>query len=292
MTAFGVSPLGEDLGPFGGPGLITVLGVLPEGLNSCIVVFDRYPRSLDDQSPFSGVNPSNYTLAAVDPTIVAGNGDIIIPAGGVVPTYTPNIVGAAVDATDPTQIVLSVDAAFEPGVEYQVTLTNTIKSTDCDDFAGTSVFSFTGRRLPNTPTRIELYEERFRDLDYAIIPDPAHPGGTTQAYRFDDSGDVAIAGNTASLKKRLFRRITTQPGQFAFLPGYGVGLTLKALARANRMQELSNLISEQVKLEPDVLNAGAATSLRRTGDGAVVVVSLQVVQDDARERKFLFEFPM
>lgn len=291
MTAFGLSPLGTALGPFGGAGLITVLGVLPASQNSFVVVFDRPPRRLDDQSPFSGVNPSNYALTTIDPTVIAGNGDAVVPEGFVVPTRQPSIVRALVDRVDPTQVTLTTDAALEAGVLYEVAIVGGIKSIDGDTFAGPNTARFFGRRAPGTPVGLERFEERFRDLDYVLVPDPSRPDAETQVYRFDDSGDVGLADNATSLRKRLFRRITTQPGQFAFLPKYGVGLQIKALARAGQLQQMSNLIAEQVKLEPDVLQAGASTSLRRTSKGGIVSVQLQIVQDDARERQFLFEFP-
>jgi len=291
MTAFGISPLGKGLGPFGGPGLITLLGVLPQSLNTFVFVFDKEPKRLDDQSPCSGVNIKNYALEAVNPTIIADNGDIVIPAGAVVPRYQPRIVSATADILDPKQIIIATDTDLEPRVLYEASVVGPIQSIDDDIFAGPTTFPFTGRLKPNTPTPIELYEERFRDLDYILNPNPAQPEEKTQVYRFDASGDLSIAGNEASLRKRLFRRITTQPGEFAFLPNYGVGLQLKTLARQGQLQQLSNLVSAQVLLEPDVIQAAAATAVRPTSGGGIVTVSLKVVQDDARTRTFLFEFP-
>jgi hypothetical protein len=180
---------------------------------------------------------------------------------------------------------------MESGVVYEVTVSTAIKSTNADVFAGPTAFVFGGRAPSRVIKPIERFEEQLRDFAYNLIPNPDRPSVSTQVYQFDDSGDIAIQGNDESLRKRIFRRILTKPGDFAFLPKYGAGIQIKSLIRADRLQEIANEIAQQAKLEPDVVNAGASAELQRNETGSFVIIRVFVQSRDLRERVFLYEFP-
>lgn len=285
MSIYGIDPLGSGLGPAGGPGLITVLGVLPESNNRFVVIFDREPESLDPQSFASATNEENYTLAAIDPAVVTGNGDIFVPSGEVVPTREPYSATAEVDSVDPKQIVVATDAALESRVRYSVTISTSIKGKNGETFAGPTVFEFRALRYAPPKNRLVISEERYRDFDYVIN---AGTDQKNQVYRIEDNGDIAIQPASISLRKRIYRRVFTDPGGLSWAPGYGAGIRVKRLAKAGSSQSLANLINEQIQAEPDVAYAGTSVSVDRTTAGTFINVESRVQRTDAREVRVVF----
>lgn len=285
MSAYGVSPLGEGLGPFGGPGLITVFGVLPESNDTFLVVFDRVPNTLDVGAPDSATHPANYTLQAIDPSYTAADGSVHVPKGAVVPTRLPYSAVVEQDADDPKQIRVFSDVMLEPGVRYKVTVSPNICGADGEVFAGPTTFEFTAPGVPTTPSPEVTVVEQYRDLDYVIA---GGPNTQTQVYRFEPTGDIALQDAQTSLRKRIYRRIFTDPGAFAWSPDYGVGVKVKALAKAGRLHNLAATIREQVGREPDVDDVGVTVRLERTGTGTFVNVDLRVLRRDARVVRLAF----
>jgi hypothetical protein len=267
------------------------LGVVRVSNNSFAVVFDVEPETLDPLAYDSGTNEQNYTLTAVDPSIVTGSGETWVPRGEVVPRRFPVSGVAEKDTLDPTQIIVTSDAAMEPGVRYTVEVSSLITGADGETFAGPTEFEFRAPGLPREARspRVES-EERYRDLDYIIRTKT--PGEREQTYRLESNGDIGIQDAQTSLKKRIARRIFTDPGAFAWAPDYGVGVRVKSLARSGRIQELSNVIAEQVQREPDVLMAGVEVSLDRNTSGAFLNVTVRVRRNDARDQKILFSEPL
>lgn len=289
MSVYGLSPLGTGLGPFGGPGLITVLGVLPLSNNKFVVVFDVEPQTLDPQAYTSATNEDNYTLAAVDPTLVASDGTKQVPKGEVVPTRFPFSAVAEQDAEDDKQIIVAADSALEPHVRYDVTISTSICGADGESFAGPTVFRFRAPLLSPTLSIVQTSEQRYRDFDYTVN---AGPGESEQVYRIEANNDIAIQDAALSLRKRIYRRVFTDPGGFAFAPGYGVGVKVKRLAKAGAMQDLANTITQQILQEPDVINAATDVSIDNTTQGTFINVDTRVQRNDARTVQIRFSEPL
>lgn len=284
MSVYGKAPLGEGLGPFGGPGLITVLGVLPASNTSYVVVFDRVPKTLDVAAFDDATNPENYTLTAIDPTYTAADGTVVVPEGKVVPTRFPYSALAEPDKVDPQQVEVFADAALEPGVEYQVQVSPSICGADGETFAGPTTFTFTALGVPDTLSPRAEVVEKYRDLDYVI----SGPAEQTQVYRFDPTGDIGLQDAATSLRKRIYRRVFSDPGAFAWMPDYGVGVKVKALAKAGRLHNLASTVQEQVQREPDVADVGVTVRLDRTPTGAFVNIDLRVLRQDERVVRLSF----
>ncbi len=290
MSIFGISPLGTGPGPAGGPGLISVLGILPLSNNKWVVVFDVPPAGLDTDAVDSGTNEENYTLEAINPEIVAENGDVFVPPGEFVPTRFPYTGLAEIDFEDPTQVICSADSQLQQKIRYQVTVSTSICGANGETFAGPNVFQFQAPLLsPGVVTSVEVSEQRFRDLDYLIVPTDDQPAAT---YFIESTGDIGIQNAETSLRKRISRRIFSQPGSFSFLPQYGIGMAIKKLAKAGQLQDLSNRVAAQIQLEPDVSSAGVEVFTEITSEGAFVQVEVRVEQRDDRERRFVFREPL
>lgn len=290
MSAFGVSPFGT--GPFGGPGTMTLINVLPVAANEAIAFFDVAPH-LEEAFAFSVVNLRNWTLTAIDPSIESTTipGLVFVPKGEVVPTRQPSFVVAKIDDDDETQVHLWPDAPLEQGVRYEAAVNPLVRGADCEILLGDSAKRF--RALRPGPQRRGRFvqEDRFRDWANTLFPtDPKQPEGT---WRLEPSTDIALHDEDASLRKRLFRRITARPGDFPHLGrDYGVGIKVKSLARTGNMQELANAIAAQCRREPDVLAVGVTTGIREeSGISGIVQVEIFVQRREQRDQRFLFEFP-
>lgn len=292
MSQFGLAPFGDD-GPLGGPGTISVLGVLPAASNEFIVVFDVAPRADDPEGFDSATNVKNWTLVAVDPTIQSTTipGLVFIPKGEIVPTRTPKIASAFEDEDDPTQIHLKTDSGLEHNVRYEITMEAPIRGVGCETPFGETTVEF--RALEPGPQRVSRFiqEDRFRDWANEFFP--ADPKQAEATWLLEDSGDIALHNSDKSLRKRIMRRLLGNRASFAHLPNYGAGRGIKALVRSGDVQGLANAAQEQVAQEPDVLQAAVTAQVRTTSTGDVVVaLEIFVQREEAKDSRFLFEFPL
>ena len=284
MTAFGISPLGTDLGPSGGPGLITVLGVLPVGTGSFVVVFDRPPFVFDREAKRAATNAGNFEMTSIDPTIYPPLAVVpTLPPGKVVPTRQVFPAVATVDALDPTQIVVDTDAKMDPKVDHVVHVSSNIEGLNGETFAGPQDWTFTS---PNYAPAAESPAERalakYRDFAWQFDESKG-------VWRYDADNDIGLNGRLASLRSRIYRRMFTAPGGFAFLPTYGVGVKLKGLAKAAAKQQLADTVAEQARLEPEVVDATADVSLSITDKGTVVNIALYLRLDSGDDQRINYQ---
>lgn len=87
-------------------------------------------------------------------------------------------------------------------------------------------------------------------VDVANPPTPNSPvGGTLELL---SSGDYKQVGGDALLRKLVLRRLTTAPGDFWYLPDYGLGIQEKVVLFSNDVRALKTAIENTVLEEPDV----------------------------------------
>lgn len=275
VTALGISPLGTDLGPFGGPGLITVLGVLRVGNNVLSIVYDRYPERGDTLLNTSADNPLNYDIAEVDPRLYADDGTVELPSGKAVSTRDVSIIQAEPYAADEKQILIYTDLPMEEAVEYDIQIASDILGASGEVFAGTQTFRVSGLGFSRVAmTEVEARENRYRDLAMDLTGEGDIQ--FLQTYEFSDNNDIAIHSGVASLRKRIYRRIITSRGGFVFFPQYGSTLGLKAMLRPGNIQAMANSMVSQIRKEPDVRDAAVVITTRNGTSGTVVLATITV----------------
>lgn len=284
---FGLGNFGG--GAFGGMGTVEVVLVHPIARNA-IRVTSSQPLRRDDFGGFdSAINAENWALITIDPTIIAQNGDEVIPPGEFVPTRFPSIVGgvALPDEIDPLTIELFTDVDMEKKVRYQLVALR-IVGEDGEPLVGPDIFDFRGLGFKQQ-NRARQPLEPFRDLDTL---DGAFPG----AFTFEPTSDIAVHGGVESLKKRIYRRIITNPGGFVHLPAYGAGVRVKALATSGRLAQIATDLAVQIQEEPDVQTANVQVEMGRpksASDGlGVLGVSIRVTQVDNTNRVFTYSLPL
>ncbi len=260
---------------------------LPLALNEALVICNRTLPG-DDVEGFNSVtNPSNWTITPVDPRIVKTDGTFQVPAGEVVPTVAdPQIASVVVDPDFDTQYILTTVTPMENGVRYTFTLSDDVKAVGCEAITANDSASMRalGRGIAAGPRYVQA--DQYRDWAMTYFPiDPKQPVST---WRFDSTGDIGIQNNLESLQKRIYRRLSTKPGGFRHLPGYGVDLGLKTLFRSGRANQIANELRRQIKEEPDVLDAGVAVKLRFANNSPYVEISVRVQMTDRQIGKFVF----
>lgn len=286
MSIYGISPLGTELGPFGGPGLLTVLGVLVSRTNQIIVVWDTEPVHAKTARFDSASSFENYELSVVSPLIVASDGTEILPKGKAIATRTPRILDAAQDAFDTTQTIIDLDAQMEKGVDYELSIRTRIRGANDEVFAGPSVFIYAGiarRRVVSAePPTVETTK------DFATVTTGLP--GEAQGFLFDPNNDIATDEGDRFLVKRVFRRLLSEPGAFSHLPNYGLGFSVKGLFKPSVMQSLASSATAQLRQEPDVLNAAVTLQPVATARGLLVRASIFLLRRGQEEKRILYQF--
>lgn len=289
MTGFGLQPFSLELGPFGGPGLMTIVGIICTGMNSLDVYFDAEPIADDPDGYNSAINPKNWGIEAVDPritsTTVAGlvyHPDTREP----IPTYTPAVGEGTWDRDNPLVVSLRTMAPFEARCRYRLIAQPSLEGVGCRTFAGVDTWPFQApRRGPLRRARF-VQEDRYRDWAFEYV---VGSGNELQGrWRIESSGDIGIQGANESLRKRILRRITTRRGAFSHAPTYGLSRGIKRLIRAGELQGLANEVAEQTRLEPDVQAAACEVTVLTDG---VVDVRVFARRIDGVETSFVFDFP-
>lgn len=277
MSVLGLSPLGTDLGPWGGPGLITILGVVPVSGNEIVVICDRVPRALDDDAWNDALIEQNYTIAAIDPTV----GDPpMIPPGEYKARYEPTIIHAAQDAEDEQQIILTTDVKMEKHVRYSLTV-DFLAGAAGETFAGPNTFEF--EALTPVPryariAQLGLAVDPFNDFANGFVTSGDDGSFKSVGLTATTSG-FARVGGVDSCRQRLHRRLLTERRRFLVLSTrYGTTWPVGQLARPGTIQALVNDIAAGARSEPDVV---AAECIASVSDNAVDITLRARVVDSS-----------
>lgn len=147
--------------------------------------------------------------------------------------------------------LVQLDGVLTPGARYQVEL-----ATPDTELTGCSCAEVTGLTLARS-----AFQTDERDSDGSIL-DLANPWLTRDAlqlppvlgsYQLTDTGDIGLdKSGESSLRKRIFRRVTSAVGSFFHLQGYGVDLKLKGLITPDAAERLQARVKAQVLQEPEV----------------------------------------
>ncbi len=260
---------------------------LPLALNEALVICNRTLPVEDVQGFASASNANNWTITPIDPRLVKSDGTFQVPRGEVVPTVAdPQIASVAVDPDFDNQYILTTVTPMESGVRYTFTLSDQVKAVDCEELTANDSASMRAVTRGGAVEPRYVQSDQYRDWAMEYFPqDKKQPEST---WRFDSSGDIGIQNSLQSLQKRIFRRLSTKPGGFRHLPGYGADLGLKKLFRSGRVNELANELRKQIREEPDVLDAGVAVKLRFANTSPYAEVTVRVQMTDRQTGKFVF----
>jgi hypothetical protein len=280
VSQYGIDPFGED-GPYGGPGLISILGLVPAARNRLIVVFDEPPLADDPKGLRSASNVANWRIEPVDPTIQGVNppGYTYVPDGQVVPKRRIGLARARIDLTDRTQLHVWTDRDMEGGVRHRLSVVGELHGAACEAFAGPTVWE-TYAPFP-APVRVipDRLDGVYRDLDDGALPGFVQQPGI---WRYKSTGDIALQDELVALKKRILRRCTHAPGAFVWSTD-GVDLRFGLPATASNLTALANAVADQARVDPLVSAAAVTAELVQTGGEVFVLLTISVELVDRRD---------
>ena len=264
----GLDPLGTGLGPYGGPGLITIKGIVPVGLSEISIVLDRVPKLKNDGAYDDASDVGLYTIAPLDPTEILDDGPPYIPAGLFVPTHGAEVVGAALDPEDPRQIILVTDCELEASIDYAVTVLY-VKGAEGEVYAGPNTFAFRaltpGMQKQGKKAQIAVAQDPYLDVANAFYALDQNGAPALQGWQLDSGQHFVKEGGLANTRKRILRRMIGGRGRYlVYGSDYGTEFRSKSLIRPGNLQRLENDIAAQIRQEPDVRSA--VVTATSTGD--------------------------
>lgn len=237
---------------------VTLVSASASAENAVLVVFNEgiyYSRLLDTKD---ASNPAIWTITPVAGTTgYDGN-----PAR---PVYVVSTSSFAVDGSgNTTSVLLTLDRPMSPYPAQYTMLVSSVWSADQTISivaAMSSPFLAVYRTLEPpqveapSPGRDFANPQTLSGAVNSTIARPYQQLLGTLGYSPD--GDYAIDRGDEGLKKRLTRRTFAKKNGFAFLPGYGVGITSysKRLAKASVRDQLAADCEAQFSQEPEVAKA-------------------------------------
>jgi hypothetical protein len=268
MSGLGLYPLGEELGPFGGPGLITILGVIPIGRSEIAIVFDRRPKLDDDGAWNDASDTGNYLLLAIDPTELTEQGEPFIPKGKFKATRECAVVEATRYTVDTQQVILTLDAPLEKFVDYELTVLY-VRGADGETYAGPTSWSF--RALAPGLQEVKKHAltlalDPYNDIanGFAALGPDGKPGLT--GWQLADDQNFVHHGGLANARKRIHRRMFSGRGKYQIYGnGYGVDWPSGSLMRPGSLNRLAAAIAQQIRREPDVIGCSVIARVGTPG---------------------------
>lgn len=289
MSILGISPLGTQLGPYGGPGLITVKSLIVTGRRTFALILDRIPRYQKDGVAWDAGEVANYLFEGFDPTELDQNGNEFVPAGKVVPSRAPVLVKVERDEADPTQLLGTLDVSLDPRAEYDLTIL-TLVGRDGETFAGPNAWRFSAIH----PAAVPLVREALRPEQDPLedFANGALPVGVTdeqQGWKKAKNGlGFERHGGVDSLRKRIYRIIIAGGTELSILgPNFGADLVIKAQATPRQLQVWCNRIREGCLRQPDVQEVVVYVQRPTDGTSAVdVMVSVAYLSGKTGEYQY------
>ena len=212
------------------------------------VVFSAEPKHRSSSALDDGLDPSNYDVAVLSGTAEPPRTVGVMPDVISFPAFALFYAGEyALD--------LQVDRPLVVGLEYEVTAKAAMVSAAALAIGWPYSADFYGAQ---TPTR-NRQERRLPGLvDLASLT--FAPG-----ILVDSSGDWATQTGVDGTRKRCLRRVLTAKDSFAFLPGYGLPLDVKAPMTTARLTDTRSSIAKQIKQEPDVIDCKTSVAMDARG---------------------------
>lgn len=259
---WGASPWG--VGPWGdGPEPFVLVSVDPIRENVLRLTFNAPVYWSQRGDPDDGAHAGFYAVTAIA-------GTVGIDGVGVRPIQVAHVDQVA--GSGGTQIDVTLDRAMSPyGTQYTIAV-HGLRSTYGHYLPAMQVaVDGLQRGLPRivgdqrtTTSDFSNPQSKSGVLDPLPVTDNALVLGS---YPTDDNGDYALDEGVATLKKRIYRRLSTGKGRFRHLLKYGVTIpeNVKRLARGGMVQALAADAEEQVRQEPEVSSASVTARMDPSG---------------------------
>jgi hypothetical protein len=249
LGGYGSEFFGELLGS-GGP--INVQRAVAMAGQVVRVAFNVEPLNKSAAGLQDALNPANYAFG-----VVAGTAKVPSPTVAIGLVLGP---GRGLGSTD-VGIDMGVDTPLAAAVLYKVTVSGIISAMGGDIGTPASA-NFAGLVVP-TLAVLPKKKPVWYDLLGQVV---------TGALAVDSGGDIAVGTDKiANLRKRVTRRLLTQPNAYAFLKNYGAGIALMETASLAEVANYRKTSVTQIQLEPEVASAQVQISISGSTNGVVTI---------------------
>lgn len=241
---WGLGPWG--LGLFGGlPGPLSVVSALATTTRTVRVVLTTTPLSASTTASGDALNPDTWSVTRLDTGFA--------------------FTVASIDQVDAVTFDISLVEALGPA-----SVTHQAGSTVLEKPTGALIQSpyfalFSGLEASTHAAPV------VQQVDLSNPPAPPGLNSVGGTLVMTAGGDYDLVGGAALVKKLILRRLTTRPGEFAHLPNYGLGFSVKEPLRTTDLILLRRRIEQQILLEPDI----ASTQVLLSFDNAQGILTLR-----------------
>lgn len=228
-------------------------------LNSVDVVFSWEPKHIDPNAPPDGINLGNYTVV-----------------GPVSPF--PNRLLQAVVYWDDDTLRIFFDGPLVAGETYAITIANVEAIGGASITPDPTSFSFIAFAADSDPVPLEQQPTEQWDIRNPQTARDAPEGAALGTFVIDDDGDLGVETRRQYLRKRIWRRLTTQKGTIVIEPDYGIAYEAKGLQTPARLRRLQQDVEMQVRQEPSVTQV-RATVQNDPSEPGIVIIDLKVFDE-------------
>lgn len=243
---------------------LALLGALAVTTNDVQVTLAAEPLAQSTIGNGDALNPATWTVTRVSDGQVL----TVLAVSEVSPTVWNVRVLESFDAyRSPTQYRVSAPGLRDVGGQTLIAPTSQLfggvvydKRSDAEAVASTKKYTVTDIANPPTPLGLDSV------------------GGVRV---ISAAGDFAAESGADLIKKLIYRRLITKPGEFYHLPNYGVGLGVKEPIPVRDLRALKKTIATQILEEPEVADVAVKVELF-PGDNELVI-TMQVVLKNANQ---------
>ena len=241
MTSAGLGTMSLGTGPLGtsAPGLAAynVTGARAVALNAVDVTFSEPPLASDPADTDDALYVAGWSLVAIDPS----DAKIRLPQF-VEDTPSPNTVRVYFDGR------LSSDAV------YEIIASGTVEAVSG---AALNIDRARFRALiaPDAYS-VQTLDGVFDIANPQTAQDLPSNEGTLGDYQAQSDGSLVLDTGVSGVRKRILRRLTSQPGGFLHLgPDYGLNIDIGTKLTPTLLRNLAQSATRQVQQEPEVERA-------------------------------------
>lgn len=276
----------------GAQSVIVSDGTLPNATATTIVAVQPPGWGFDDKGIFPYGDAASGIGAALKNALAVSTKEVDITVTNLVQDNSPFLAGDALNPStwtvqrlDSNVFLHVVSVTQQSTYTYRllcledfgpVAVTHRVSSSVLKDVTGALIVtprnaSFLGL-LDETKTsvtkKLASHSSSVRDFSNTQIP-------TSEAYagvlKLTTAGDYQLESGAPLLKKLIYRRLMSTPGDFFHLPGYGIGIRNKEPIPASNLGNLKTKIEQQVLREPEVEAVKASLTLDSNGVLTVTV---------------------
>lgn len=244
---YGLGPWGISPWGIGTPPPVFIVSAIATSERTVEVTFSAPPQQISPILEGDALNPAMWSVLAGDePRLV--------------------LTVAAPGAPDATVFTLYTLEKLRPFLIEHVVAAPLIRDSFGNPMQGAVEATFAGcAYVPPARSPRAL-------VDIANVP--ASPTELSGTYVVGSDGDYTVEAGISFLRKLIYRRLITAPGEFFWLPNtYGIGLRVKEPLGSSSLVKLQAVVQNQLKQEPEFADVLARLTLGPNGILTVTVTA-------------------